>query len=260
MPATPCRPAASSPSRSATSCSTRRSVPRTPACHRAPTCCSPSPTTASAWSPEVQARAFEPFFTTKEIGRGTGLGLSTVLGIVQQSGGVIELESTRAVGTRFAIYFAALPPDACVPAPRTAGVRATPRGRETVLVVEDDASVRELVGLLLRRLGYEVLSAEHGHAACERFDTDGERIDLLLTDVVMPRMGGRELAELLRARRPELRVLYMSGHADDAVLRHGVMRDDVAYLPKPFTPAALADKVREVLDTERAPTSDAPPR
>ncbi|MBK6917935.1 MAG: response regulator [Deltaproteobacteria bacterium] len=210
--------------------------------------------------PEVQARAFEPFFTTKEIGRGTGLGLSTVLGIVQQSGGVIELESTRAVGTRFAIYFAALPPDACVPAPRTAGVRATPRGRETVLVVEDDASVRELVGLLLRRLGYEVLSAEHGHAACERFDTDGERIDLLLTDVVMPRMGGRELAELLRARRPELRVLYMSGHADDAVLRHGVMRDDVAFLPKPFTPAALADKVREVLDTERAPTSDAPPR
>jgi CheY-like chemotaxis protein len=199
----------------------------------------------------TKARIFEPFFTTKPEGRGTGLGLSTVYGIVKQSGGNIWLYSEPDKGTTFKVYLPAV--DASVEdiATAVAAPRAWGSGRagaETVLLVEDDAQLRRLAHRALAGEGYTVLEADRGAVALDIARRHQGRIDLLLTDVVMPDTNGRKLAEALRAERPGLRVLFMSGYPDGAMIHHGMLDPGVAYLAKPFTTDAIARKIREVLD------------
>jgi len=196
---------------------------------------------------ETQSHIFEPFFTTKEQSTGTGLGLATVYGIVKQSGGHVWVYSEPGGGATFKIYLPRV--DEPVEAPGGA-VPAQPasRGRETVLVAEDDPSVRRIVTEVLTQKGYRVLQAPDGQAALEMARGEPGEIELLVTDLVMPGMTGRELAEGLARDRRHLRVIYMSGYTDDAVVRHGVLEEGMPYLQKPFTPQALASKVREVLD------------
>ncbi|AMV26083.1 Blue-light-activated protein [Gemmata sp. SH-PL17] len=195
---------------------------------------------------EVRAHVFEPFFTTKEIGKGTGLGLATVYGIVKQSEGHIELETTVGQGTTFRVYLPGVPqtPDAREP---EAAPDELPSGTETVLVVEDEPGVRAVAQMILQYLGYTVLVAANSTEATA-LARSGPPIDLLLTDVVMPRVGGRVVAEQLQRDTPNLKVVYMSGYTDDAVVRHGVEQERTDFLQKPFTPATLAHKVRSVLD------------
>jgi CheY-like chemotaxis protein len=196
----------------------------------------------------TMSRIFEPFFTTKAEGKGTGLGLSMVYGIVKQSGGWIWVTSAVGRGTAFDIYL-----------PRVAGACDAPelrrsipvltRGTETVLLVEDEDQVRDLAREVLQMNGYTVLEAPDGGEAVRICEQYRDRIDLVLTDMIMPHMNGRELFALLSAARPDLKVLYMSGYTDQAVIGEGLLDEGAAYLQKPFTLDGLAQKIREVLST-----------
>jgi CheY-like chemotaxis protein len=200
---------------------------------------------------ETQSHLFEPFFTTKEKGKGTGLGLSTVYGIVKQSGGSIFVESAPGLGTTFRIYFPRVEQEA----PGTVAnveVIDPARGHETILLVEDEPAVRGLVHETLQLQGYTVLEARHGIEALLTSARFSGPIHLLLTDVVMPQMSGPEVAEKILTIRPEIKVLYMSGYPDHPVFEQGGVSRQVGFLQKPFSPPALAQKVREVLDSVKA--------
>jgi CheY-like chemotaxis protein len=207
----------------------------------------------------TRARLFEPFFTTKEPGKGTGLGLSTAYGIVRQSGGHIWVYSEPGQGSSFKICLplVADEPEREVARPEPAGDAA--RGAEVVLLVEDAPRVREVVREILEMSGYAVLEARDGAEALEISARHPGRIHLMVTDVVMPQMSGRELAVQMASLRPDVRVLFMSGYTDSAIVRHGVLDPGTAFISKPFTPDALAAKVREVLDTPRPGGSPAAP-
>jgi len=198
----------------------------------------------------TQARVFEPFFTTKEKGKGTGLGLATVFGIVQQAGGSIQLYSELGHGTTFKIY---LPRVDLVPERGTASV-APPRARgaETILLVEDEDQLRRVAAGILRRSGFQVLEGSNGPEALGIIDKNPEPIDLLMTDVVMPHMNGRELAERVRADRPDIKILFTSGYTDGIL--EGELPSGAAFLQKPFTPGALTTKIREILDAAADPS------
>jgi CheY-like chemotaxis protein len=200
--------------------------------------------------PEVIQHIFEPFFTTKGTGKGTGLGLSTVYGIVKQSGGHVAVYSEMGHGTVFKVY---LPVAACPAGVEPVGATlAAAGGSETILLVEDEEQVRALSRAILEMNGYRVLDSTHVGDAILLFETHAAEIDLMLTDVIMPSMNGRELYERLAALQPGLRVLYMSGYTDGAIEQHGVLEPGTAFIQKPFTPDSLAEKVRSVLDRREA--------
>jgi len=203
---------------------------------------------------ETLSHMFEPFFTTKEKGKGTGLGLSTAYGIVKQSGGNIWAYSEPGRGTTFEVYFP-LVTEAGEPAPASLPTSPARGGTETILLVEDEQGVRDLAREVLADLGYRVLSGGDGEQALALAAAHAEPIHLLLTDVVMPRMSGRVLAERLEPLRPGLRILYMSGYTEDAIIQHGLLVSGIAFLEKPFNPTRLGLKVRQVLD---APPPAAP--
>jgi two-component system, chemotaxis family, CheB/CheR fusion protein len=206
--------------------------------------------TGTGMDAETQSHLFEPFFTTKPRGLGTGLGLSTISGIVKQSGGHVWAYSQLGQGTTFEVYLPHVEAEA-----ESAAVSSTqapvPRGSETILLVEDEPLVRRLASTVLQENGYRVLEAANGPEALRLAGSQTGNIDLLLTDVVMPRMSGREAADRLASERRDMKVLFMSGHAEDALSHHGVLDPEFAFLPKPFTPESLSLKVREVLDDHR---------
>lgn len=198
---------------------------------------------------KTQSHIFEPFFTTKGEGKGSGLGLSTVFGIVTQCGGAIDVTSRVGHGTRFDLYFPNVESDLFVP-PAIQSSEQPQRGTETILVVEDEPSVRTLVRDELRKLGYRVIEAKSGIEACLLATQQAGSLQLLLTDVVMPGMGGRELAQHLSAIKPDLRTLFMSGYMDDVGIMAGQEEGTSSFLQKPFTPEVLARAVRDLLDLQ----------
>ena len=204
--------------------------------------------TGTGMSAEVQARLFEAFFTTKPKGKGTGLGLATCQNIVQQSGGHIGVYSELGKGTTFKVYF----PRVDQPLDETAGpipTKPLARGTETLLIVEDEPSVRQLARGILEAQGYQVLSAANGQEGLHMASNHlGSPIRLVITDVIMPLMGGRVMAEWLKTTDPDLKILFTSGYTDDALAQHGVMEEGIEFLAKPYAPAALVRKVRELLD------------
>jgi len=199
---------------------------------------------------ETQARIFEPFFTTKEVGRGTGLGLSTIYGIVKQNRGYIWVYSEKGKGTTFKVYLPRIEADARDLEKEESSERSL-TGSETILVVEDDEMLRDMAGKMIKGYGYSIITARDGKEAIKISGSHDGPIHLLLTDVVMPGMTGRELAEKLQPRFPEIKVLYMSGYTGNAIAHHGVLEKDVEFIQKPFTQEGLASKVREVLDKKK---------
>jgi two-component system, cell cycle sensor histidine kinase and response regulator CckA len=197
--------------------------------------------TGEGMTDEIRARVFEPFFTTKPQGRGSGLGLATAYGIVEQAKGEIRVDSTPGVGSSFSVILPVI--DASAPPP-TLVPRERSRGTETVLLAEDEDAVRRLVQRALELHGYSVLPARNGEEAEQIERSHLGPIHLLITDVVMPGMGGRQLADNIKSRRPQLKVLYMSGYTNDEVVRHGVIVARDAFLQKPFTPTGLVAKVQ----------------
>jgi CheY-like chemotaxis protein len=204
--------------------------------------------TGHGMTDEVKRRLFEPFFTTKPPGKGTGLGLATSHTIVQQSGGHIEIESAVGRGSTFKVFFPRVADSLPVAVPPTA-TGPLPRGAETLLIVEDEHGLRKMASRILQAQGYEVLLAANGLEALQVVNQHaGAPIQLVVTDVVMPQMGGMAMAQWLKATDPGLKILFTSGYTDEAVARHGVLDNGTAFLPKPYTPAILANKVRAMLD------------
>jgi CheY-like chemotaxis protein len=193
---------------------------------------------------------FEPFFTTKEKGKGTGLGLATVYGIVKQAGGDIWVYSERGHGTTFKLYFPRVMEEIAKPA--ATETAHTGESLETVLLVEDEKAVRDLAVKMLQKLGYRILTAGNGAEAMEISRAHSGPIALLLTDVVMPGMSGRQLADALRPQRPDMKVLFLSGYTEDTIVHHGVLDDTVQFLPKPFSREVLSKKLRAVLGKKQA--------
>ena len=210
--------------------------------------------TGIGMSPETQAQIFEPFFTTKERGKGTGLGLATVYGVMKQSGGYIWVDSAPGKGASFQIYLPLT--EKLVESAAPAGPRGeTLRGSETILLVEDADPLRKLAQAFLETNGFRVLPAPNGERALEVAVRHNQPIDLLLTDVVMPGMNGRVLAEQLAPRQPGMKVLYMSGYTDSFIAGHGVLDPGTYLLHKPFSEDTLVQKVREVLDAGKIPAA-----
>ncbi len=199
---------------------------------------------------QIRAQIFEPFFTTKPIGEGTGLGLSTVYGIIKQSGGHVSVFSEPGRGSTFKVYLPHIDTAESNPMLGPAMSRM-PRGSETIVLVDDDEGVRAVARRILQRAGYTVLSAPDGIEAIRLIGESGGDVHLLVTDVVMPELGGRDLVTHVRDTYPELRVLFVSGYTEEGIRRHGVLDTESAFLEKPFTAERLAQKVREVLDTPR---------
>jgi two-component system cell cycle sensor histidine kinase/response regulator CckA len=208
--------------------------------------------TGTGMDATTKSRIFEPFFTTKEQGKGTGLGLSTVYGIVKQSDGFVSVSSQPGSGTSFSIYLPRVD-EVFSSAPGKSPIRAqTPRGDETVLLVEDDVGLRELARNALSACGYSVLAVNHGQEAEQLCQERRGAIQLLVTDIRMPGVNGVELARRITQHCPEMRVLFMSGYSEDSIVPRGVIEPGTHFLAKPFTPSALAAKVRDILDNPRA--------
>jgi CheY-like chemotaxis protein len=202
--------------------------------------------TGIGMTPSIRIKLFEPFFTTKPVGQGTGLGLAMCHGIIKQAGGNISVESEPGAGSTFRVYLPRA--DGEESAPISLGRLSTMRGRETVLLVEDEGMILRVAREALGGLGYRILTASDGVQALDLVSSMAEPVHLLVTDVVMPKMSGRELARRLSQLRPDIRVLFSSGYTENSIVEHGVLDDGVEFLQKPYTPVALARRVREVLD------------
>jgi CheY-like chemotaxis protein len=204
--------------------------------------------TGVGMSPDVKEHIFEPFFTTKEKGKGTGLGLSTVYGIVKQSGGCIAVDSEQGAGTSFRVYFPRVLREECGSESARAVDFTDICGSETILLVEDDDNVRSMISYILKSFRYTVLEAKNGEQALRLArDNHGRRADLMITDVIMPGMSGRVLADKIRSHSPGMRVLFMSGYTDDAIVQHGMLEDGIQFIQKPFLVNDFGVKIREVI-------------
>ncbi len=201
--------------------------------------------TGIGMSREIQERVFEPFFTTKELGRGAGLGLSTVYGIVKQHEGYVHLYSEPGKGAMFRIYLPSMENDAAIAGEQAGNLSG---GAETILVVDDDAKVRTVIAAMLSSPGYRVLEAKEATEALRIGSDFRQNIDVLLTDVIMPEVNGKELADAFRMQHPETAAVFMSGYTDRAIAHHGVLDPEVVFIQKPIMPYKLAQKLREALD------------